>query len=185
MKVNGCVRSVRIDDKREQNFGRLYHSGAHTLSIHGKTNEVEDDHFDYFLLKVVRLVCGLLGDQLVDNVEQTPSQLDHVSSLLFLRVGDKVAKGHQIVRVHTFGNEYFDCLESVSEQRAASALAFNTSLTNNSLILSCKQRLISAEQSCQMSKSLTKHSNAFALYTPLTYLPLSSQKANENVKLST
>ncbi|RNA40100.1 hypothetical protein BpHYR1_005991 [Brachionus plicatilis] len=129
-KVNGCVRRVRIDSKRKQNFGRLNHSGAHTLSIHEQNEPVEAEHFDYFLLKVVRLVCGLLGDQLVDNVEQTLSQLDHVTSLLFWRVGDqrgdKVPKAHQIVRVHTFGNEYFDCLESVSEQRAASALASNT-----------------------------------------------------------
>ncbi|RMZ93512.1 hypothetical protein BpHYR1_048223 [Brachionus plicatilis] len=31
-----------------------------------------------------------------------------------------------------------------------------------------------------MSKSHTKHSNALALYTPLTCLPLSSQTASEN-----
>ncbi|RMZ93511.1 hypothetical protein BpHYR1_048222 [Brachionus plicatilis] len=75
------------------------------------TSRVEAEHFDYFLLEVVRLVFGLLRDQIVNNVEQKLSQFDHVTSLLFLRVGDKVSKGHQIVRVHTFGNEYFDCLE--------------------------------------------------------------------------
>ncbi|RNA22951.1 hypothetical protein BpHYR1_001764 [Brachionus plicatilis] len=75
--------------KREQNFGRLYHISAHTLSVHEQNEQVEEEHFDYFLLKVVRLVCGLLGDQLVDNVEKALSQLDHVTSLLFLRVGDE------------------------------------------------------------------------------------------------
>ncbi|RMZ98263.1 hypothetical protein BpHYR1_041461, partial [Brachionus plicatilis] len=187
-KVNGCKGVNKILADFTTVVRTLYR-------FMDKTNEVEDEHFDYFFLKVVRLVFGLLGDQLVDNDEQTPTQLDHVTSLLFLPVGDqrgdKVAKGHQMVRVHTFCNEYFDCLESVSEQRAASALAFNT--VQNSLehfepmkqlhivpVTHQQLRLISAERSCQKSKSLTKHSNAFALYTPLTYLPLPYQTASEN-----